>query len=403
MIGRRRMLAATVGLGVMGAASGRAEEAGVVIGVINDMAGPYADLGGPGSVIAARMAVEDAGGAVLGQPIRILSADHKNRADLATQLTSDWMDRSGVTAVADGGASGAGLAIQEVARRKKRIFLATGPATSDLTGSACSPYGFHWTYDTHALAAGTAATLMARGGKSWFFITADYAFGASVQRDTTALIDAGGGKVVGSVRSPIGASDFSSYILQAQSSGADVVGLALGGEDLVNAVKQSVDFGLTKTKALAGLLTFNTDVAAIGQDAAQGLVVTTSYDWGIDPAMHAFGERFMARSGGKPPSMVQAGTYSGVAHYLKAVKAAGTVDADAVAGEMRKMPVNDFMTHDAPIRPDGLVMRSMYVVAVKPPKESKGPWDLFSLLATIPGETAFASMAAGKCPLTKPG
>ena len=315
----------------------------------------------------------------------------------------DWLDRSGVTAVADGGASGAGLAIQEVTRRKKRIFLATGPATSDLTGPACSPYGFHWTYDTHALAAGTAATLLDRGGRSWFFITADYAFGTAVQRDTTALITAGGGKVLGSVRVPIGSSDFSSYLLQAQSSAADVIGLALGGEDLVNAVKQAVEFGLTRNKALAGLLTFNTDVVSMGQDAAQGLVVTTSYDWGIDPAMHAFGVRFMQRSGGKPPSMVQAGTYSGVAHYLKAVRAAGTIDADTVAAGMRRLPVNDFMTHDAPIRPDGLVMRSMYVVAVKPPKQSKGPWDLFTLLATIPAEKAFASMATGGCPLVKPG
>ena len=219
---------------------------GVVIGVVNDMAGPYADLGGPGSVIAARMAVEDAGNAVLGQPITILEADHKNRADLATQITSNWLDNSGVTAIADGGASGAALAIQDVTRRKKRIFLATGPATSDLTGKACSPYGFHWTYDSHALAAGTASTLVARGGDTWFFITADYAFGASVQRDTTAVLESAGAKIVGSVRTPIGTDDFSSYLLQAQASKAKVIGLALGGADLVNGVKQAVEFGAGK-------------------------------------------------------------------------------------------------------------------------------------------------------------
>ena len=400
MIRRRSVLA---GMGVAIAARAPADEPGVVIGVINDMSGAYADLGGPGSAIAAQMAVEDAGGSVLGQKIQILTADHKNKPDLATGLVSDWFDRSGVTVVADGGASGAGLAIQEVARRKKRIFLATGPATSDLTGKACSPYGFHWTYDTYALAAGTANTLIAQGGLTWFFITADYAFGHSVERDTTVLIDAAGGKVVGGVKVPIGTSDFSSYLLQAQSSGAKVVALAVGGGDLVDAVKQAVEFGLTKSgQVLAGLLTFNTDVQAMGLAAAQGLVVTTSYDWEIDPEMRAFGERFMARSGGKPPSMVQAGTYSGVAHYLKAVKAAGSVDADAVAVQMRKIKLDDFMSHGAWIREDGRVMRTMYVMAVKSPAESQRPWDYFRLLATIPPDKAFRPAGAG-CSLVTSG
>jgi branched-chain amino acid transport system substrate-binding protein len=248
MIRRRSLLAsapAGAGLAMVSSPRAHAQGSGVTIGVINDMSGPYADLGGPGSVLGAQMAVEDAGGSVLGQPIRVLSADHKNKPDLATGLVSDWIDRSGVTAIADGGASGAGLAIQQVTRRKQRIFLATGPATSDLTGTACSPYGFHWTYDTYALAQGTASTLVARGGLTWFFITADYAFGHSVQRDTTAMVTAAGGKVVGGVLVPIASSDFSSYLLQAQNSGAKVVALALGGADLVDGVKQAVEFGLT--------------------------------------------------------------------------------------------------------------------------------------------------------------
>lgn len=407
MIRRRSLLAsapAGAALAMVSSPRAHAQGSGVTIGVINDMSGPYADLGGPGSVLGAQMAIEDAGGSVLGQPVRVLSADHKNKPDLATGLVSDWIDRSGVTAIADGGASGAGLAIQQVTRRKQRIFLATGPATSDLTGTACSPYGFHWTYDTYALAQGTASTLVARGGLSWFFITADYAFGHSVQRDTTAMVTAAGGKVVGGVLVPIASSDFSSYLLQAQNSGAKVVALALGGADLVDGVKQAVEFGLTKSgQVLAGLLTFNTDVQAMGLNAAQGLVVTASYDWEINPEMEAFGKRFMARNAGKPPSMVQAGTYSGVAHYLKAVRAGGSVDADAVAAQMRKTPLDDFMSKGAWIREDGRVMRTMYVLSVKSPAESKRPWDLFSVLATIPPDKAFRPLSAGGCPLVKAG
>jgi branched-chain amino acid transport system substrate-binding protein len=407
MIRRRSLLAsapAGAGLAIASVPRAYAQGTGVTIGVINDMSGPYADLGGPGSVLGAQMAIEDAGGSVLGQPVRVLSADHKNKPDLATGLVSDWIDRSGVTCIADGGASGAGLAIQQVTRSKKRIFLATGPATSDLTGAACSPYGFHWTYDTYALAQGTASTLIDRGGLTWFFITADYAFGHSVQRDTTAMVTAAGGKVLGGVLVPIASSDFSSYLLQAQNSGAKVVALALGGADLVDGVKQAVEFGLTKSgQVLAGLLTFNTDVQAMGLNAAQGLVVTASYDWEINPEMEAFGKRFMARNSGKPPSMVQAGTYSGVAHYLKAVKAVGSVDADAVATQMRKTKLDDFMSKDAWIREDGRVMRTMYVLSVKSPAESKRPWDIFNVLATIPAEKAFRPLSAGGCPLVKAG
>ena len=398
---RRRTLLAAAALAPFGA---RAAGSGVTIGVINDMSGSYADLGGPGSVLAAQMAVEDLGGGALGGPVRILAADHKNKPDLASSLVGNWIDNDDVNAIADGGASGAGLAIQQVTRQKHRIFLATGPATSDLTGKDCSPYGFHWTYDTAALAGGTASTLVARGGTTWFFITADYAFGHSVQRDTTALIEAAGAKVLGGVLAPLGTPDFSSYLLQAKSSGAKVVGLAVGGGDLVNAVKQAVEFGLVAGgQALAGLLTFNTDVHAIGLDAAQGLVVTTSYDWEINDDMRAFGERFMARNGGKPPSMVQAGTYSGVRHYLQAVTACGSTDPDAVAAQMRKTPLDDFMSKGATIRPDGLVMRTMYVLSVKSPVQSKRPWDYFNLLATLPADKAFPPLSASACPLLKSG
>ncbi len=393
MIDRRSLLAAPL-LALAAPRPLRAARA-PVIGVINDMSGAYADLGGKGSVIAARMALADFGGGG-----RILVADHHNKPDLATGLVADWIDRDGVDVIVDGGASSAGLAIQEVCRRKQRIFLATGPATSDLTGKACSPYGFHWTYDTYALAAGTANTLVRRGGTTWYFITADYAFGHSVERDTTTLVEAAGGKVLGGVKAPIGSTEFSSYLLQAQSSGAKVVALAVGGGDLVNAVKQAVEFGLTRGgTALAGLLTFNTDVHGMGLAAAQGLVVTTAYDWGIDPAMHAFGVRFAAENDGRPPSMVQAGTYGGVLHYLKAAGAAGTLDADAVAAAMRRLPIDDFMSKGAWIRKDGLVMRTMYVEAVKSPAESRGPWDYFSLLAAVPPEQAFRPLDPALCRL----
>jgi branched-chain amino acid transport system substrate-binding protein len=410
MISRRTVLAAApagveLALGAFASAPPRQNSpAAVTIGIINDMSGSYADLGGPGSVLATQMAIEDLGGSVLGQPIRILTADHKNKPDLAVDLVGNWLDRSGVTVIADGGASGAGLAIQQVTRAKKRIFLATGPATSDLTGAACSPYGFHWTYDTYALAQGTASTLVARGGSTWYFITADYAFGHSVQRDTTKMVTGAGGKVLGGVLTPIGSTDFSSYLLQAQSSGAQVIALALGGGDLVNAVKQAVEFGLTKSgQVLAGLLTFNTDVNAMGLQAAQGLVVTTSYDWELNSDMHAFAERFMVRNSGKPPSMVQAGTYSGVAHYIKAVRAVGSTDADAVAAQMRATRLDDFMSKGAWIRADGLVMRTMYVLAVKSPAESKRPWDYFSELAAIPPEKAFAPLNPVACKVLSKG
>jgi branched-chain amino acid transport system substrate-binding protein len=406
MIDRRTLLGAPIGFGAaMMTRRARAASSGpAVIGVINDMAGIYSDLGGKGSLTAAQMAVEDFGGSVLDQPIRILSADHGNKPDIASGLVDAWYNNSGVTAVADGGASSAGLAIQEVARRRQRIFLATGPATSDLSGKACSPYGFHWTYDSYSLAAGTASTLMSRGGDSWFFITANYAFGASVERDTTALVTASGGKVLGGVKVPLGTTDYASYLLQAQASKAKVIGLALGGGDLVDAAKQAVEFGLVKDgRVLAGLLTFNTDVRSMGLAVAQGMVVTTAYDWQINDDMRAFGERFAARNSGRPPSMVQAGTYSGVLHYLKAVKVAGTTDADTVAATMRKMPIDDFMSHGAWIREDGRVMRSMYVEVVKSPDKSKGPWDLLELIATIPPDKAFRPLLAGGCPLVKNG
>jgi branched-chain amino acid transport system substrate-binding protein len=405
MIGRRQLLAgASAGLGTAIAtrSRARAEQDAVTIGVISDMSGPYADLGGPGSVLAARMAVEDFGGSVLGQPIRILSADHGNKPDLARSLVGEWYAREAVTAVADGGASGAGLVIQELSRNAKRIFLAVGPATSDLTGPACSPYGFHWSYDTTSLGNCTAAALVGRGGTSWFFITADYAFGTAMQRDASAVVEAGGGKVLGALKVQIGTADFSSALLQAKSSGARVVALAVGGEDLINAVKQAVEFGLVQSgMMLAGLLTYNTDVKAIGLRTAQGLIVTSSYDWGINPAMKAFGERFVARGAVNPPSMVQAGTYSAVNHYLKAVKATGTTDGDRVAAQMRRTRLDDFMSEGAWIRDDGLVMRDMYVLAAKAPAQSKDPWDLFDVLATVPPEKAYRPENAGGCPLVK--
>jgi branched-chain amino acid transport system substrate-binding protein len=375
----------------------------VRVGVINDMSGLYSDLGGEGSVAAAKLAVEDFGPIVLGKKIEIVSADHQNKPDVASAIVRRWIDENGVDAIADGGNSATALAIQGLTRDKKRIFLISGPGSSDLTGKQCSPYGFHFTYDTYAEASAVVKALLKQNADSWFFLTADYAFGHALERDASGFVTKAGGTVVGAVRHPLGASDFSSYLLQAQSSKAKVIALANAGGDTVNSLKQAAEFGIGRTpdQRMAALLMLITDVHSLGLSTAQGIIYATSFSWTQSDATRAFGKRFMAMRGGQAPTMIQAGVYSAVKHYLQAIKAAGTDDADAVAPAMRKLPVDDFMTDHARIREDGQVMRKMYLVQVKSPAESHEPWDYEKVIATIPPEEAWRPLAEGGCDLVK--
>jgi branched-chain amino acid transport system substrate-binding protein len=380
-------------------ASAQVSDGVVKLGVLNDMSSLYADIGGRGSVLAAQMAVEDFGGKVLGAPIEIVSGDHQNKPDIGAAIARKWIDADHVDAIVDVPTSSVALAIQEVTREKKRLFLMSGPASSDLTGKACSPYGIP--YDTYALAHGTGGALVKQGGDSWFFITADYAFGHALERDTGEAVKAAGGKVLGAVRAPLNTPDFSSFLLQAQASKAKVIGLANAGGDTINSIKQASEFGITAGgQKLAGLLVFLTDVHSLGLKTAQGLTITSAWYWDKDDASRAFAKRFMPRNPtGMPPTYTQAGVYTEVAQYLKAVQAAGTDDADKVVAELRKMKINDFMTKDGWLREDGRVMRDMYLEEVKSPAESKYPYDYFKILATIPADQAFRPLKEGGCPL----
>jgi branched-chain amino acid transport system substrate-binding protein len=375
----------------------------VKIGVLDDMSGLYADIQGPGDTVAVRMAVEDFGGAVLGAPIEVVDADLQNKADVGAAIARRWYDTEKVDAILGLGNSSVALAVHGIAREKKKIDIVTSAASTDLTGKSCSPTGLHWVYDTFALANGTANAIVKRGGDSWFFITADYAFGQSLQRDASAIITKSGGKVVGAVRAPLNTADFSSFLLQAQGSGAKVIGLANAGGDTINAVKQAAEFGVTEggQQQLAGLLVLITDIHSLGLKTAQGLLFTEAYYWDQNDETRAFAKRFAARHGGKPPTMFQAGIYSAAMHYLKAIKAAGTDEAEKVIAEMKKLPVNDFMTKDGTIRDDGRMMRDMYLLQAKKPSESKSEWDLMNVLATIPAEQAFRPLDQSECPLVK--
>ncbi len=400
---RRTLLAATAGLGL--ATHRRARAAGgdtIRIGVLNDQTGVFADNGGAGSVIAARLAAEDAGGSVLGRRVEVLSANHQNNPDLASSIARRWIDQEGVDVIADGAASSAGFAIQGVVREKGRIFIISGPGSSDFTGKACAPLSFHFTYDTYALAKLTSQALTKAGGRTWYFIRADYAFGQALERDATAFITAAGGTVVGSVAHPLGTADFSSFLLQAQSSGAKVVGLATSGRDLQTVVKQAGEFGLVAGgQTLAGLLVFVTDVAALGLQAAQGLEVATSFYWDASERTRAWTRRFMAAPGGHVPSMVQAGVYSGVHHYLRAVQACGSTDPVTVAARMHAMPVDDMYNDAVAIRPDGRVLHEMMLARVKAPSASRYPNDVYDIVARVPGAEAFRPLNEGGCPLVK--
>lgn len=373
---------------------------GVKIGVLADMSGPLAEIGGQGSAEAVKMAVEDFGGQVLGKPIEIVTADGQNRRDVAVTIARNWYD-SGVDVITDIPTSDVALAVMQLAGERKKIALVTSAGSSDITGKFCSPYAAHWTWDTYAMSHGTVDSIMRRGGKEWFFITADYVFGQALERDAAAVVVANGGRVHGAVRHSLGILDFSSFFLQAQGSRANIVGLANAGSDTINAVKQAIAFGLPQGGTqLVALITFINDIHAIGLKDAQGLMLTEAFYWDLDEATRAWSHRFFARTK-RMPSMTQAGAYSAVLHYLKAVQAAGTRDADQVMAQMRAMPINDVMTRDGKLRIDGRVLRDMYLFRVKKPAESRSDWDLYKLVAKIPAEQAFRPLSEGGCPLVK--
>jgi len=372
----------------------------VVIGDIDDLSGVYADVNGPRAVKGIEMAIADFGGSALGQPIEFLTADHQNKPDIGASKFREWADTKGLTMLLGGSNTGVSLALAPIAKARKIPFFAVGAAGASLTGKDCNAYMIHYGYDTTALANGTAKTILGQGGKTWFFITADYAFGTQLQQAATRVVEAGGGKVVGSVRAPLSTSDFSSYLLQAQGSGAQVVALANAGGDFSNSLKAAHEFGLTKTMKPAALLAFITDIHALGLDTAQGLYLTAGWYWDLNDKTRAFAKRFFAKTGAMP-TYNQAAYYSATLTYLNAVKAAGTTDADRVMEELHKAKVDDMYTSDGVIRPDGLLQHSMYVMQVKTPSESKGPWDYFKLVRTMSGEEAFGKRADSTCPLVK--
>jgi branched-chain amino acid transport system substrate-binding protein len=393
-------LAATAGSAM--AQNAKVSDGVVKIGVLTDMASLYADVAGKGAVEAVKMAVEDFGGKVLGMPIEVVSADHQNKADIASSKAREWFDTQKVDMITDNVASSTALAAVKVAGEKKKIAIVNGAASSRITNEDCTPYSVHYTYDTIALANGTGKAVVKDGGDTWFFLTADYAFGHSLEKDTTEVIKAGGGKVVGGVKHPLNASDFSSFLLQAQSSGAKIIGLANAGGDTINSIKAANEFGILKSgsQQLAGLLIFISDIHALGLEATQGLYATTGFYWDMNDETRKWSEKFFKRTG-KMPTMVQAGDYSSTIHYLKAVEAAGTDDADAVMKKMREMPVNDFFAKGGKIREDGRMVHDMYLVQVKKPSESKKPWDYYKVKATISGDQAYRSLANSTCPLIK--
>jgi len=393
---------ATLALAAGFAAPAAMADISVRIGVLNDRSGLYADLTGEGSVIATRMAIADFGAEERGISVEVLSADHQNRPDVASTVTRQWIDQDGVDVIVDVPTSSAALAVNDIVRERQKIFLVSGAATSDLTGPACSPYTVHWTYDTWSLANGTGRAMVEVGGESWFFLTADYAFGHALERDTSAVVIESGGQVLGAVRHPFPGQDFSSFLLQAQASGADVIGLANAGGDTVNSIMQAAEFGIVQAgQALAGLLVFITDVDAIGLQDAQGLVLTESFYWDLNDGTRAFSERFAELGNGNMPTMVHAGVYASVLHYLRAVEAVGSTDSDAVMAAMREMQTDDPLFGQGVIRADGRKVHDMYLFRVKAPDESTGRWDYYELLNTIPAEVAFRPMEDGNCPLVQ--
>ena len=372
----------------------------VKIGVATDMSSLYADINGPGAVIATQMAIDDFGGNVMGKKIELVNGDIQNKADVAATLAGRWYDNENVDMILGAGASSSSIAIEGIAAEKKKIFLAPDPASSDITGKLCNPYTVHWVYDTAALANGTGSAVVKAGGKTWFFLTADYAFGYALQRDVSEVVTKAGGKVLGEVKAPINTNDFSSFLLQAQSSKAQVIGLANAGGDTINSIKQAAEFGIVKGgQKLAGLLVFVSDIHSLGLERAQGLSLTEAFYWDLNDKTRAFSKRFAEKFKGKMPTMVQAGFYSATLAYLNAVKAAGTDNPDKVMATMKAKPWDDPVFGKSYIRADGRNMHDMYLFEVKKPSESKGPWDYYNLIATIPAEEAFRPLDQGNCPM----
>jgi branched-chain amino acid transport system substrate-binding protein len=396
---RFRFLLATAAATIL-ATSAYAQGTDIKIGVLNDRSGTYADLSGEGSAVAARMAAEDFGAAAKGLNVEVVAADHQNKPDIASSVARQWIDEDGVDVIADVPTSSAALAVSEIVREKDKIFLISGAAASDLTGEKCSPNTVHWTYDTWSLAHGTGAAMVGQGGDTWFFLTADYAFGHALERDTAAVVEESGGKVLGTVRHPFPGQDFSSFLLQAQGSGAKVIGLANAGADTTNAIKQAHEFGITAGgQNLAGLLIFITDVHALGLETAAGLVLTEAFYWDLNDQTREWSKRFAEKHNGAMPTMVQAGVYASVLHYLKAVEAAGTKESKAVMAKMKEMPSEDPLFGKGQVRQDGRHVHDMYLFQVKNAADSKGAWDYYNVLATIPADKAFRPLADGKCPL----
>ncbi|BET11734.1 MULTISPECIES: ABC transporter substrate-binding protein [Pandoraea] len=375
----------------------------VKVGVLTDMSGTYSAMGGAGSVVAAQMAIDDCLAAECkGMKVELVSADNQNKADVAANKAREWFDRDNVDAIADLTNSAAALAVQKLAMDKQRVVLFSGPATTRLTNEDCSPTGFHWMFDTYSQSAATARAVVGDGGKSWYFITVDYAFGHSLEKDAADIVKTLGGTVVGQSRHPLNASDYASFLLQAQSSKAQVVALANGGQDTVNVLKQAREFGIVQRgQKLAALLVFLSDVHALGLNTAQGLLFTDGFYWDFDDASRTWSDRFQKKYKNLKPTMVQAGVYSSVLHYLRSVAAAKSVDAKVVAQKMRELPIRDPIMHNASIRPDGRVIHDMYLFRVKSPAESKGPWDYYTKVATVPATEAFQPLSKSTCSLVK--
>jgi branched-chain amino acid transport system substrate-binding protein len=397
------LLGTAMTFAVAGVAS--AQDKSVKIGALSDQSGLYADLGGPGSTLAAQMAVEDSGLAAKGWKIDIISGDHQNKPDIGTAIARQWFDVDKVDVIVDVPNSGVALAVNNVIKEKNGVYINSGAATSDLTNAQCSPNTVHWTYDTYMLAHTTGQALVKAGGDTWFFLTADYAFGAALERDTSAVVLANGGKVVGGVKHPLNTPDFSSFLLQAQSSKAKIIGLANAGGDTTNTIKQAAEFGIVKGgQKLAALLLFLTDVKAIGLDTAQGLNFTETFYWDMNDQTRAFSKRFSAKmKNGAPPTMVQAGVYAGLRHYFKALEALGGNPHDGVkvVEKMKSMPTEDDLFGKGEIQPNGRTIHNAYLFEVKQPSESKAPWDFYKLIGTVPGDQAFTPLSESKCALLK--
>ena len=390
------LAAAIAAMGLAMALPASAQQ-GVKIGILNDQSGVYADYGGKWSVEAANMAVEEFGGTVLGQMSEVISADHQNKPDLGVSIARRWYEVEGVDMITELTTSSVALAVHDLSKQMKKIDIVVGAATSRLTGDACQPYGFHWAYDTRALGVGTGGALTEAGGKTWFFMTADYAFGYALEKDTGDFVKSKGGTVVGSVRIPLNSSDFSSFLLQAQSSKAQVIGLANAGLDTTNSIKQAAEFGIVKGgQKLAGLLFTLAEVHGLGLEAAQGSVLTEGYYWDRDDKSRNFGNKFFKRTG-RMPNMIQAGTYSATLQYLKAVKAAGTKDTEAVSKKLHEMPVDDDFAQGGKVLANGRMVHDLYLFEVKKPSESKKPWDYYKQIAVVPGDKAFFTVAESGC------